>query len=360
MTIHHMINTLRPKRNGQHFADNIFKCIFFNENAWIFIKISLKFIPKGPINNIPALIQPLSKSDSDDIFKYIFFNENVWILIKISLKFIPKGPINNIPTLIQTMAWRRPGDKPLSEPMMIMLLTHICITLPQRVNIEIFMGRYVHDLGSRSWGGKKNGHKVRWQMHPVVMKLSVSWSICENSFDIKKTPYHTVYYITLSVTMTEYRWEYELAKDTSYFCSHVNYGVSLVSILLKNNRVISRFDSIDGSAQDSSNSIANMLELPQYCAKPFVWCNNILIQFSPGPWFNIKMTSYQYRKSHCGDKTILRPSYLHNGISYIRVLVPDCAQCRECLPPLHAASWCCELTLLTLLSLLCPFSHCAV
>ena len=36
----------------------------------------------------------------------------------------------------------------------------------------------------------------------------------------------------------------------------------------------------------------------------------------PGPWFNIKMSSYQYRKSHCGDKTILRPSYLHNGISY--------------------------------------------
>ena len=36
----------------------------------------------------------------------------------------------------------------------------------------------------------------------------------------------------------------------------------------------------------------------------------------PGLWFNIKMSSYQYRKSHCGDKTILRPSYLHNGISY--------------------------------------------
>ena len=37
---------------------------------------------------------------------------------------------------------------------------------------------------------------------------------------------------------------------------------------------------------------------------------------TPGPQFNIKKTSYQYRKSHCGDKTILRPSYLHNGISY--------------------------------------------
>ena len=37
---------------------------------------------------------------------------------------------------------------------------------------------------------------------------------------------------------------------------------------------------------------------------------------NPGPWFNIKMPSYQYRKSHCGDKTVVRSSYLHNGISY--------------------------------------------
>ena len=50
-----------------------------------------------------------------DIFKYIFFNENVWILIKISLKFVPKGPIDNIPALVQIMARRRTGDKPLSE-----------------------------------------------------------------------------------------------------------------------------------------------------------------------------------------------------------------------------------------------------
>ena len=37
----------------------------------------------------------------------------------------------------------------------------------------------------------------------------------------------------------------------------------------------------------------------------------------PGPWFNIKMPSYQYRKSYCGDKTGVRSSYLHNGISYV-------------------------------------------
>ena len=39
-------------------------------------------------------------------------------------------------------------------------------------------------------------------------------------------------------------------------------------------------------------------------------------QPTTGPWFNIKMSSYQYRKSHCGDKTVVRSSYLHNGISY--------------------------------------------
>ena len=42
---------------------------------------------------------------------------------------------------------------------------------------------------------------------------------------------------------------------------------------------------------------------------------DVLYFTAPGPWFSIKMTSYQYGKSRCGDKTILRPSYLHNGIS---------------------------------------------
>ena len=51
---------------------------------------------------------------SDDIFKYNFLNENVWISIEISLKFVPKSPNNNTPALVQTMAWRRSGDKPLS------------------------------------------------------------------------------------------------------------------------------------------------------------------------------------------------------------------------------------------------------
>ena len=71
---------------------------------------------------------------ADDILKLFFLNENVWILIEISMKFVPKGPINNISSLVQIMAWRRPGDKPLSEPMMVWSLTHICVTRPQWVN----------------------------------------------------------------------------------------------------------------------------------------------------------------------------------------------------------------------------------
>ena len=69
------IVTLRPRQNGRHVSDDIFKCIFLNENFWISHKIWLKFVPK------------------------------VWI--------------NKIPALVQIMAWHRPGDKPLSEPMMV-------------------------------------------------------------------------------------------------------------------------------------------------------------------------------------------------------------------------------------------------
>ena len=74
-------NTLRPRQNGRHFADDIFKCIFLNEN--------------------------------------------VWILIKILLKFVPKDPINNIPALVQIMALHHPGNKPLSEPITVSSPMHM-------------------------------------------------------------------------------------------------------------------------------------------------------------------------------------------------------------------------------------------
>ena len=67
-----------------------------------------------------------------------FFNENIWISIKISLKFVPKGPINNISALVHIMAWRRLGDKPLFEPKVVSLPTHICFTRPQWVKVCIY------------------------------------------------------------------------------------------------------------------------------------------------------------------------------------------------------------------------------
>ena len=68
-----------------------------------------------------------------------FFNENVQISVEISLKFVPYGPINNIPVLVQIMAWHRPGDKPLSEPMVVSLEIHICVSFSfNELNLYIY------------------------------------------------------------------------------------------------------------------------------------------------------------------------------------------------------------------------------
>ena len=141
-------------------SDDIFKCVFFNENISISVKISLKFVHMGPIDNKSVLVQlmawrrtvdtPLPKpmfvqfSDTyisvycmrqqrgmiwhawltrrqcltlrpgqfgrlivDDIFQCVFLNENNWLSIKISLKFVPNGAIDSKSALIHVMALRR-------------------------------------------------------------------------------------------------------------------------------------------------------------------------------------------------------------------------------------------------------------
>ena len=88
-------------------------------------------------------------------FQTIFWKGFSWMklyefrleLEVLKFKFVPRGPINNIPALVQIMAWRRPGDKPLSEPMMVSLLMHICATRPQWVKgtdytIQLFQKHY--------------------------------------------------------------------------------------------------------------------------------------------------------------------------------------------------------------------------
>ena len=123
------VNTMRPKQNGHCFPDDIFQCIFLNENIWISMNISLKFVPKGPINNIPALVQ--------------------------------------------IMAWHWQGDKPLSEPLMVRLSMHICITRPQWVNLKLLpepMLVAYHHQQINFVLNKRNKH--RWNLNQnTIMKI---------------------------------------------------------------------------------------------------------------------------------------------------------------------------------------------
>ena len=116
------LNTLRTRQNGCHFTDDIFKCIFLNENVWISIKISLKFVPKVPINNIPALVQrriysslglnelthwPLE--DVAVILKYTFQNHymehSLGTHCEIALMWMPHNLADEKSLTVQVMAW---------------------------------------------------------------------------------------------------------------------------------------------------------------------------------------------------------------------------------------------------------------
>ena len=78
-----------------------------------------------------GLVRPINFTD--EIFKCFFLNENAWIFHKISLRFVRQIRINNIPVFVQIMSWCRAGDKPLSETIMVRFPTHICVTRPQWV-----------------------------------------------------------------------------------------------------------------------------------------------------------------------------------------------------------------------------------
>ena len=139
----YFFNTLGPRQNGRHFAD--------------------------------------------DIFKYIFLNENISIAIEISLKFVLKGPINNIPALVQIMAWCRPGDKPLSEPLMVSLPTHICVTRPQWFNVLFPL--YLCFICQFSLAMPHNMRHclAHWRCNSIficaifkhIIKIDISWIFCE-------------------------------------------------------------------------------------------------------------------------------------------------------------------------------------
>ena len=122
------------------FNNCYFLCLLFGKIAPLTVRLShcAGLIGCRPPSGWLNTLRPRQNGHrfADDTFKRIFLNENVRISIKISLKFVPKCSINNNPALFQIMAWRRSGDKSLSEPMIASLLTHICVTRPQCVNSQ--------------------------------------------------------------------------------------------------------------------------------------------------------------------------------------------------------------------------------
>ena len=142
---------------------------------------------KSSLGNVQATPTPIETlrprqnghDFAEDTFKHIFLNENVRITIQISLKFVPKGPINNVLALVQIMACRLVGAKSLSEPMMVRLLTHICITRPQWVNQQspATMNKSkslpeLHQQCNATWERDLGNHqkynretRMKWQSH---------------------------------------------------------------------------------------------------------------------------------------------------------------------------------------------------
>ena len=90
-----------------------FKKTYLNMSSakWRPFCLGLNVLMHLPLDKMVAISQ---KTFSNAVF----INENFCVLIPISLKFIPKGPIDNKSSLVQVMAWCQTGNKPLSEPMM--------------------------------------------------------------------------------------------------------------------------------------------------------------------------------------------------------------------------------------------------
>ena len=163
-----LFNTLKPKENVRHFAD---------------------------------------------IFKSIFLNENVWIQINVSPKFVLQDPIENIPALVQIMAWRWSGDKPLYEPVMISLMTHVCVT--QCVNTILHV----------AWPWQMGSWSLKWHISQMKFWTHKWHPISQMKFLTNITPYPT-----------NLRWNYEPITDTlnlswMIFWAHKWYPLSQMILM---------------------------------------------------------------------------------------------------------------------------------
>ena len=110
------VSTLRPRQNGRHFADDNFESIFSNENVRIYIEISLKFVPKGPINNIPALVKIMAWRRPCDKPCIIWINDcqftGVYMRHSASMSWILKTQLQKH-TCWRSLTWVDAKETPL-------------------------------------------------------------------------------------------------------------------------------------------------------------------------------------------------------------------------------------------------------
>ena len=165
------LSTLRPRQDGHNFTDDIFKCIFLNENVSISLKLSLNFYRN-----------------------------------------------NTFPALIQIMAWRRPGDKPLSEPMIVSWQTHVCVTRPHWVNRwlqrnfqsgnnQVRIWCYIGIIKNNIWCCKswwRNQLSLPKDLFASGQKLGLHWSL----FFLSKTrsKYNTMIVSNMFTDMSSYSY----------------------------------------------------------------------------------------------------------------------------------------------------------
>ena len=135
---------------------------------------------------------------ADDIFKCIFLIENDRISIKISLKFVPRSPIDNKPALFQVMALRRIGDKPLPDQWLPGSPTHMCGTRGRWIN-SVWLYTYAwNGMGDKndnmikllSWNNTVS-HLIDEFVNQPVVRLNiktVSYQYCNSHYKDKTVP----------------------------------------------------------------------------------------------------------------------------------------------------------------------------
>ena len=156
------LNALRPRQNGRCFTEDHFKCIswmkiygFRSIFHWsLFLRVELTIFHDGVIKWKPfprywLFVRGIHRSPMNSPHKGQWCRALMFSLICAWIN----GWVNNgkavdlrchrthydvtvMAALVQIMAWRRLGDKQLSDPMMVRFLTHICVTRPQWVKFD--------------------------------------------------------------------------------------------------------------------------------------------------------------------------------------------------------------------------------